>query len=588
MPNHTSVINKENGVRELRNKSRSKSKSKSSSSSNNNKKKNNNDCDNIQVAVRIRPFLSFESGNSCCVKIPPGSEGGIELDHNNTNSSSLDASHKFTFDSTFDSDSTQDEVFERVTQPLIKSCLEGHNATILAYGQTGSGKTHTILGNTSGDGKDAGIIPRAFDAIFDQLSPESGDAKLQFLEVYGEDIRDLLSSKLSDKTSSASLPIRDGDKNSEPIVIGATHKSVRNSKEALLCLSKGMLRRVVRSTDMNSESSRSHAIMSLIINGGRNRFNFVDLAGSERIKRTNVRGQGLKEGININKGLLVLGNVISALASTKKQKAHIPYRDSKLTRLLRGSLGGHHKTLMIACVSPSSSNIDETLNTLRYANRAKQITNKAALSKFISPSEEIAELKLQLSLIAMAFMNLLFHQNNNDNEEDDQSFYSMLEKLSKNQQVVTAKLKQSMDQFKNEHETTTNTLRSCNNPVNEEEPSELQPSREDLEKLKQQNESLQTQLDEYKEQVVEQLRLELEQSKQDNESAQAEILWLRDEISSLKKNTDPDETSATTALSDEPEDCDDSDDKHDPDDKHNLISKDTFEVSFLFSLIHFY
>ena len=118
--------------------------------------------------------------------------------------------------------------------------------------------------------------------------------------------------------------------------------------------------------------------------------------------------------------------------------------------------------------------------------------------------------------------------------------------------------------------------------MNEEEPSELQPSREDLEKLKQQNESLQTQLDEYKEQVVEQLRLELEQSKQDNESAQAEILWLRDEISSLKKNTDPDETSATTALSDEPEDCDDSDDKHDPDDKHNLISKDTFEVRFLF------
>jgi len=178
------------------------------------------------------------------------------------------------------------------------------------------------------------------------------------------------------------------------------HK-VDSAQEALVCLASGMLRRVTGSTAMNASSSRSHALSSVMVEQTttsadghasvlRSKFNFVDLAGSERQKRTQAEGKRLKEGIDINKGLLVLGNVISALGDTRKiGKTFVPYRDSKLTRLLKGSLGGNHKTLMIACVSPSSSNLEESLNCLRYANRAKNIKNNAVVNvdantKFIS------------------------------------------------------------------------------------------------------------------------------------------------------------------------------------------------------------
>lgn len=181
------------------------------------------------------------------------------------------------------------------------------------------------------------------------------------------------------------------DKNGDAEALGAVEIPVSSAQEAMVCLTRGMLRRVTGATSMNAESSRSHAIMSVIIEQTsrsfvegegkalveqRSKFNFVDLAGSERQKRTNAKGQRLKEGININKGLLILGNVISALASGEKGK-FVPFRDSKLTRLLRGSLGGNHKTLMIACASPSHKNEEESLNCLRYANRAKNIQNTA-------------------------------------------------------------------------------------------------------------------------------------------------------------------------------------------------------------------
>jgi len=292
------------------------------------------------------------------------------------------------------------------------------------YGQTGSGKTYTVFGPSSAKSFDdesssdvstgalseAGIIPRALTTVFRRLdklksngvnSPANYEyeVRMQFLELYGEDIFDLLAS-----SSSGKLSIRDGGSLVEPEVIGATELKVTTAEDALIYLTRGALRRITGATAMNAESSRSHAIMTLIIeqtysfNGSafetedflhagsdteakRSKFHFVDLAGSERQKRSLAVGLRLKEGININKGLLVLGNVISALGDPMKQgKVFVPYRDSKLTRLLKGSLGGNHKTLMIACVSPSSSNMEESLNCLRYANRAKNIQNKAVLN----------------------------------------------------------------------------------------------------------------------------------------------------------------------------------------------------------------
>jgi Kinesin motor domain len=294
------------------------------------------------------------------------------------------------------------------------------------------------------DEMQGGVIPRAIRSIFDQLNDYTGNSseddeesrpvpsfeycvRVQFLEVYGQEIRDLLATT---QQTSTKLSIRDVGL-AEPEVVGASEQKVESAEEALLCLTKGMYRRVTGATSMNETSSRSHAIFSLIVEqqiivdpldgtptkarterrdagdplqqrvqARRSKFNFVDLAGSERQKRTNATGQRLKEGININQGLLVLGNVISALGDPKKQgKTFVPYRDSNLTRLLKGSLGGNHKTLMIACVSPAANNMEESLNCLRYANRAKNIQNHAVVN-VDATSRLVLELRGKMQLLA--------------------------------------------------------------------------------------------------------------------------------------------------------------------------------------------
>mmetsp|Transcript_15336 Transcript_15336/g.28881 ORF Transcript_15336/g.28881 Transcript_15336/m.28881 type:complete len:949 (-) Transcript_15336:145-2991(-) len=395
----------------------------------------------IKVAVRCRVFLPFEikQGNTeSVVNVLPNDSIKIQPPQ----ITSLDESrYQFTFDATYGSNSTQADVFNRSIRPLVDSCLEGYNATCIAYGQTGSGKTHTILGQTDQsdhtvppekDMSEAGVIPRALRALFRSLM-ESRDSstekkryeynvKVQFLELYGEDIRDLLQ---TDPNKAPKLSIRDGSTDQEPEVLGIKSVDVDSAEEALLCLTRGTLRRVTRATAMNAESSRSHAIMTVLVEqktikkvqsedgnlvdetaSKSSKFHFVDLAGSERIKRTHATGQGVKEGININKGLLILGNVISALASQgKKKDAFVPYRDSKLTRLLKGSLGGNHKTLMIACVSPSGSNTEESLNTLRYANRAKNIQNRAVIN-MDAGSKMIADLRAQLKAMAAELLRV--------------------------------------------------------------------------------------------------------------------------------------------------------------------------------------
>lgn len=395
----------------------------------------------IKVAVRCRIFLPFEikQGNTVSVvDVLPGEQIKIKPPQ----ITSLDESrYHFAFDATYGDRSTQADVFKKSIKPLVNACMEGYNSTVIAYGQTGSGKTHTILGQTDqsdatvapeDDTSEAGVIPRALRDLFRQLAAKQAastdtekfeyDVNVQFLELYGEDVRDLLQ---SDPSNAPKLRIQDGTATKEPEVIGIKTVGVDSAEDALLCLTRGTLRRVTRATAMNAESSRSHAMMTVLVSQKTTRkvqaedgkmieeksernskFNFVDLAGSERIKRTHATGQGIKEGININKGLLILGNVISALASqVKKKDAFVPYRDSKLTRLLRGSLGGNHKTLMVACVSPSGSNTEESLNTLRYANRAKNIQNKAVIN-MDAGSKMIADLRANLKAMATELLRV--------------------------------------------------------------------------------------------------------------------------------------------------------------------------------------
>lgn len=273
------------------------------------------------------------------------------------------------------------------------------------------------------------------------------NVKLQFLELYGEEIRDLLAATRVLGTKPAKLMIRDTKADCE--VLGATSVDVKSAEDALLCLTRGMLRRVTGATAMNAESSRSHAIMTVLIeqtqhqDGGEktvitSKFNFVDLAGSERAKRTGAKGTRLKEGIDINKGLLVLGNVISALAAIDPNKSKsgkfVPFRDSKLTRILRGSLGGNHKTLLFVCVSPSSENLDESLNALRYANRAKNIKNAAIKHVEDSGSAKlIAELKGQVGALAAELLRI---RNGGDPSSGTTFSLDTLQQLSKGHSAV--------------------------------------------------------------------------------------------------------------------------------------------------------
>ena len=356
----------------------------------------------------------------------------------------------FSFDQAFDGNAPQEFVFRSRVVPLIERCLEGYNATVLAYGQTGSGKTHTIMGPSTAlqDGASAGLIPRAVRTLFNQLGRQNistttsldeeptyeYEVRVQFLELYGEVIRDLL----TPKPSSDKLTIRDIG-NDEPEVLGATQQKVESADEALMCLTRGMLRRVTAETAMNASSSRSHAILSVMIrqtfttlDGNteikRSKFSFVDLAGSERLKRTQAQGQRMKEGVDINKGLLVLGNVISALGDEKKRgTSFVPYRDSKLTRLLKGSLGGNHKTLMIACISPSSNNLEESLNCLRYANRAKNIQNNAVVN-VDAGSRLVSELRGQVKVLSTELLRI--KKGTDFTIESDGLSLAVLQKLS--------------------------------------------------------------------------------------------------------------------------------------------------------------
>eukprot|EP01046_Picozoa_sp_COSAG06_P015047 COSAG06_NODE_952_length_11333_cov_2.718355_5_plen_1388_part_00 len=289
-------------------------------------------------------------------------------------------------------------IFSDCCLPLIHSFFDGYNATILAYGQTGSGKTFTMgTADTSGVGDESlGIIPRAIGRVFEDVDERqeqiSITVKASFLEIYNEEIKDLLAPGGRAAEGRQSIMIRESPDGSIN-VNGLTEVVVSSCADTLALLQTGATSRTTGSTLMNSVSSRSHGIFTLSLeqrfppaDGSAHeevrlsKFHFVDLAGSERQKRTKATGDRLKEGISINCGLLALGNVISVLGDPMKKGSHVPYRDSRLTRMLQDSLGGNSKTVFIGCVSPAFSDMDESKNSLRYANRARNIQNKAVVN----------------------------------------------------------------------------------------------------------------------------------------------------------------------------------------------------------------
>uniref|UniRef100_A0A4W5NKX8 Kinesin family member 21A n=1 Tax=Hucho hucho TaxID=62062 RepID=A0A4W5NKX8_9TELE len=391
----------------------------------------------LSPSLRIRPQLAREKIEGChiCTFCMPAEPQVM-----------LGKDKAFTYDYVFDMDSQQDSIYTHCTEKLIEGCFEGYNATIFAYGQTGSGKTYTM-----GTGFDVnisegelGIIPRAVRHLFRgieerrQAATEQGKPvpefkiNAQFLELYNEEVLDLFESTrdMDGKRQKSTIKIHE-DANGGIYTVGVTTRTVTSEAEMMQCLKLGALSRTTASTQMNVQSSRSHAIFTIHLCQVRvctpddsvrdmklrtqspcinsefetltAKFHFVDLAGSERLKRTGATGDRAKEGISINCGLLALGNVISALGDRSKRSTHVPYRDSKLTRLLQDSLGGNSQTVMIACISPSDRDFMETLSCLNYANRARNIKNKVMVNQD-KASQQISALRTDIARLQMELM----------------------------------------------------------------------------------------------------------------------------------------------------------------------------------------
>uniref|UniRef100_A0A8C5NBY3 Kinesin-like protein n=1 Tax=Gouania willdenowi TaxID=441366 RepID=A0A8C5NBY3_GOUWI len=362
--------------------------------------------DNVKVVVRCRPLNQKEKmmGHKHAVTVDE-IRGTITVNK-------LETPHEppktFTFDTVFGPESKQLDVYNLTARPIIDSVLEGYNGTIFAYGQTGTGKTYTMEGVRAVP-EQRGIIPNSFAHVFGHIAKAEGDTRflvrVSYLEIYNEEVRDLLG-----KDQMQRLEVK------ERPDVGVYIKDlsgyvVNNADDMDRIMTLGHKNRSVGATNMNEHSSRSHAIFTITIecsekgaDGNQHvrmgKLHLVDLAGSERQGKTGATGQRLKEATKINLSLSTLGNVISALVDGKS--THVPYRNSKLTRLLQDSLGGNSKTMMCANIGPADYNYDETISTLRYANRAKNIKNKARINEDPKDAllrqfqKEIEELKKKL------------------------------------------------------------------------------------------------------------------------------------------------------------------------------------------------
>ncbi|KAI6245056.1 Kinesin heavy chain [Erysiphe necator] len=324
-----------------------------------------------EIELGGQPIVNFESEDTCRLE-------------------SKDASGSFTFDRVFDMNSRQKDVFDFSIKSTVDDILNGYNGTVFAYGQTGAGKSYTMMGTDIDSGDGRGVIPRIVEQIFASIlsSPSSIEytVRVSYMEIYMERIRDLLA------PHNDNLPVHE-EKNRGVYVKGLLEIYVSSIQEVYEVMRRGGNARAVASTNMNAESSRSHSIFVITItqknvetgSAKSGQLFLVDLAGSEKVGKTGASGQTLEEAKKINKSLSALGMVINNLTDGKS--SHIPYRDSKLTRILQESLGGNSRTTLIINCSPSSYNAEETLGTLRFGMRAKAIKNKAKINAEISPAE---------------------------------------------------------------------------------------------------------------------------------------------------------------------------------------------------------
>ncbi|XP_037374808.2 kinesin-like protein KIF13A isoform X4 [Talpa occidentalis] len=377
----------------------------------------------VKVAVRVRPMNRRELElNTKCVVEMEGNQTVLHPPPANTKQGERKPPKVFAFDYCFwsmdESNTTkyagQEVVFKCLGEGILEKAFQGYNACIFAYGQTGSGKSFSMMGNA----EQLGLIPRLCCALFKRISLEQNESQtfkveVSYMEIYNEKVRDLL----DPKGSRQSLKVRE-HKVLGPYVDGLSQLAVTSFEDIESLMSEGNKSRTVAATNMNEESSRSHAVFSIIItqtlydlqsgNSGEkvSKVSLVDLAGSERVSKTGAAGERLKEGSNINKSLTTLGLVISSLADQaagKGKNKFVPYRDSVLTWLLKDNLGGNSQTSMIATISPAADNYEETLSTLRYADRAKRIVNHAVVNEDPNAKvirelrEEVEKLKEQLS-----------------------------------------------------------------------------------------------------------------------------------------------------------------------------------------------
>ncbi|XP_034437294.1 kinesin-like protein KIF3B [Hippoglossus hippoglossus] len=363
--------------------------------------------ESVKVVVRCRPMNEKERANEFERVVSVNVKLGQIIVRNPNEASASSPPTVFTFDSVYNWNSKQIDLYNKSFRPLVNSVLLGFNGTIFAYGQTGTGKTYTMEGLRN-DPERRGVIPNAFDHIFTHISRSQNQQYLvraSYLEIYQDEIKDLLSKDQSHRLELSERP------DTGVFVKDLSSFVTKSVQEIEHVMKVGNQNRSVGATNMNEHSSRSHAIFVITVEcselgvDGENHIrvghlNLVDLAGSERQAKTGAEGERLKEATKINQSLFALGNVMSALVDGRT--SHIPYRDSKLTRLLQDSLGGNACTVMVANIGPASYNMEETLTTLRYSNRAKNIKNKprinddpkdALLREF---QEEIARLKAQL------------------------------------------------------------------------------------------------------------------------------------------------------------------------------------------------
>ncbi|XP_046423886.1 kinesin-like protein Klp61F [Neodiprion fabricii] len=424
----------------------------------------------IQVFVRVRPANDAEKLGKSSTVIEVSSSKDIIVYEKPPDK----LSKKFTFDKVFGPFSKQVSIYQAVVSPLVEEVLAGYNCTVFAYGQTGTGKTFTMEGVSNdpslywNSDTNAGIIPRSLSHLFDELHTldvQEYSVRVSFLELYNEELFDLLAS--NDDISKIRL-YEDACKKGAVIIHGLEEVTVYNKCEVYKILEKGSEKRQKAATLMNAQSSRSHTVFSITIHIKENtvdgeellktgKLNLVDLAGSENVGRSGAVDRRAREAGNINQSLLTLGRVITSLV---ERAPHIPYRESKLTRLLQESLGGRTKTSIIATVSPASINLEETLSTLDYAHRARNITNRPELNQKLSKKAFLKEYTEEIERLRR---DLLATRNRNGVYLAYENFNNMRVKIDYMEKDITDKINhiKALEEQKNKKDEIFNNLQTA-------------------------------------------------------------------------------------------------------------------------------